>query len=710
MTIDGNQNNSDELEDESLNTGSDKVYQNYMMPGLELYDAKVTINHWQLRDCLRSSSTEPGKLYYIYDHSIRLLDTSQTSLKDSQVTQRHKRLNYTKARRNSFSTLKNNSSNSLRGNFNVPSRKLVEFNFKPRSFTESKGLVACGGLVGPDDKGFPTNWSRLSHETNNGEPLAAPATPVKLANSNVLADHSNYSNPNIWKGVLSLYNIETGVSSSFIMGQFINNCVTLNPRSTQEYDLYSCNNDGHLYQCNVSNRGVELVRRYSDLKFALNNAAISHDAKTLIASGDSNKFAIYRQNELAGQFFLSYDNQPDWGSSIVRAKRIPRFALPDGSGFVDHIYEAPNGDHGFYSSFSENDLQFATLFQNGVCLIYDIRKMETPLTEITSTRPHSHNGAFRACKFSYGLDDLLFISEHQGRVHVVDTRNFMNHQVILIPDKLKNETDALGSTDTNVTRDDARRGNMPVVSVLSPVSSSSSLSNFVSGNRRRHSMPMSSSLASSEPWLTSASSIPLRYLEPQIVPYPKAVNKLTNTFALAQQRELYQGQQSTGALAARRSSFRVRRFSTSSNISENTASIDPAILDPPMPEHDYQPIDSYNYQEQRTGIFARDSRAARLSSSSAFEDDEIYDAYGDINTSENVYPLTGRYDTSLREMAIDTVTSYSNSDFTEENNIAGIDWVEDRNGSSLVIGTDYGIMKWNINSWARRSFSSYDFC
>ena len=70
MTIDGNHDNSDDLEDESLNTGSDKVYQNYMMPGLELYDAKVSINHWQLRDCLKHSSTDPGQLYYIYDHQI----------------------------------------------------------------------------------------------------------------------------------------------------------------------------------------------------------------------------------------------------------------------------------------------------------------------------------------------------------------------------------------------------------------------------------------------------------------------------------------------------------------------------------------------------------------------------------------------------------------------------------------------------------------
>lgn len=704
MTIDGLHNNSDEFEDESLNTGSDKVYQNYMMPGLELYDAKVSINHWQLRDCLRASSVRPEKLLYIFDHSVRALDTGRAGLREFH---RPKKQN----RRNSISGTRKNSGGQVRGNFNVPSQKVTEFNFKPRSFTESQGLIACGGLVGPDDKGFPTNWSRLSQEQNHGEPLPPPAEPMKLACSSVLADHSNYSNPSIWKGILSLHNTETGVSTSYVMGQFINNCVTLSPKSTQEYDLYSCNNDGHLYQCHINNRGVELVRRYSDLKFALNNAAISHDGKTLIASGDSNKFAIYRQNQLAGQFFLSYDNQPDWGSSVVRAKRIPRFALPDGSAFVDHIYEAPGGDHGFYSSFSENDLQFATLFQNGVCLIYDVRKMETPLAEVTSTRPHSHNGAFRVCKFSHGLDDLLFISEHQGRVHVVDTRNFMNHQVILIPDKLKVEADESYSNASDVIND-MRRRNVPVVSALSPLSSSSSISTYGGASRRRHSLP-TCPVASSEPWLTSAASVPLKYLEPQVVPYPRAFNKLTNNFAAPQPCEANdRGVSTTEEMGnvRRRSSFRVRRFSTSSNISEGGEGIDPAILGSPISEsHDQYEVDNLNYAEQRTGIFANEARGT-ISSSNAVEDDDVYDAYADINTRDTIYPLNGRFGNSLRDYSINSASTYYNSDSTEENNVAGIDWVEDRNGSSLVIGTDYGIMKWNINSWARRSFSSYDFC
>lgn len=725
MTIDGGQNSSDELEDKSLNTGSDKVYQNYMMPGLELYDAKVSINHWQLRDCIRASSRDPGRLLYIYDHSIRSLDTAQAGGPNLFPPRHmhHRHHHKSRPRRNSIGGPRRPSSGYKR-RYHAPSQSVTEFNFKPRCFTESKGLVACGGLVGPDDRGFPTNWGRLHQDLNQSDSMQAPAEPVKLVDSSVLADHSNYSNPDIWKGILSLYSEDSGVATSFVLGQFINNCVTINPRSTKEYDLYSCNNDGHLYQCNVDNRGVELVRRYSDLKFALNNVAISHDAKTMVASGDSNKFAIYRQTDLAGQFSLAYDSQPNWGSSVARVKRIPRFALPDGSGSVDHIYEATGGDHGFYNCFSENDLQFATLFQNGCCLVYDVRNMNSPLAEVTSTRPHSHNGSFRVCKFSYGLDDLLFISEHQGRVHVVDTRNFMNHQVILIPDKLKAE-DIPQDSGRGAAGVQSRRGNIPVVTSLSPISPGSSVSSMPADAHRRHSMAVPPSFGNQEPWLTLATKLPLRLLEPQIVPYPNALNKLTN-FIFSQQQQQPDSSlnhESAGESSndrnpetRRRSAFRVRRFSTSSNVSDSDDNEGSAQMDHPLETS--PSVDNYNYQEERTGIFSRNQRNEAFDSNvnannnnSAFGDDGIYDAYADINSDENTYSLSGAFGTpNISSYAVDSGTSYSDSDFSEENNIAGINWVEDYGGSSLIIGTDYGIMKWNINSWARRSFSSYDFC
>ena len=284
---------------------------------------------------------------------------------------------------------------------------------------------------------LPSNRNRLAQDANIS--LPPPSQPINISKNISFPINSHYSNPNIWKGIVEFYNQETDTMMTFTLGQFINNCVTLYDRASMQFDLFACNNDGHLYQCDVSNRDVTLVKRYADLKFPLNNASLSHDGQTMVVSGDSNKFAVYNQNELTNQFSLHYDNHPSWGSSVNRVRRIPRFALPDESEYIENIYQVPNSDHGFYNSFSENDLQFATVFQNGTCAIYDIRNMATPMAEISSTRPHSHNGAFRVCRFSYGLDDLLFISEHQGRVHVVDTRNYVNHQVIVIPDKVNME-------------------------------------------------------------------------------------------------------------------------------------------------------------------------------------------------------------------------------------------------------------------------------
>ena len=81
MTIVGTPSGFNEWDGDSLGSISDKIYQNYLAPNLELFDAKVTINHWQLRDCIKPySGSSNGELYYIYDHSIRSLNTDSRCL------------------------------------------------------------------------------------------------------------------------------------------------------------------------------------------------------------------------------------------------------------------------------------------------------------------------------------------------------------------------------------------------------------------------------------------------------------------------------------------------------------------------------------------------------------------------------------------------------------------------------------------------------
>ncbi|AMD19009.1 HBR108Cp [Eremothecium sinecaudum] len=720
--------------DDGINSGSGKVYQNYLMPTLKLYDAKVSINHWQLRDCVKYSSTTPGSVYYIYDHSVRSLDTrsTQREIQNEKLERRKRRTSMTNQTPRC----------ELLKDYHSPSELVVQFDYKPRCFRENGGLIACGGLIGSDDSGSNLNGFSLHSEEGDEDNLtsvrgserpsavrtAPNVEPMKLANSSILTDNSFYGNQLSWKGIVALYNIENDVSLTYKLGQYINNCVELYQRNSQQYDLYTCNNDCHMYQCDVSNRGVELTRRFSDLKFALNSTAISHDGKTMVVSGDSSKFAIYHQNQLNGSFSLQYDTAPDWGSKWAKTKRVPRYAIMDRSEYVDRIYDSPGGDNGFCTSYSENDLQMATLFQNGLCLVYDMRKMDTPLAEISSTRRHSQNGSFRVCKFSQSFDDLLFISEHQSHVHVVDTRNLMNHQVIVIPDKIKNNEE---------------------VEILNTNSSSA-----------RRTSP-----STSDPCVTYATKIPIRSLEPEVLPYPKVA-----LYSTLHQNGFSDDPSSTpfGADMTQRrrrhSTFRVRRYSTSTRGPPNNEGIvdgiDPTILDHHYTDQNYRAVDNYNYvinvspsDETRNSESTVDdlSRTARntmpmedmVDDETLEENQGVADDESDSMNSIDVYndgPEVGQGGQFLfsnlhssrprHEGMSMTMTSVLNgnrrdsssrlgrappfitttADYFEENSISGIDWIQDAEGSSLVIGTDYGIIKWNINSWARRSFPCYDFC
>jgi len=76
---------------------------------------------------------------------------------------------------------------------------------------------------------------------------------------------------------------------------------------------------------------------------------------------------------------------------------------------------------------------FGGAFQDGMSRLYDVRNLNIPLAKIKSTRPNELMGAFRCLKFSNGPEDLMFLSEQMERVHIVDLRDFDNHQVLTVP-------------------------------------------------------------------------------------------------------------------------------------------------------------------------------------------------------------------------------------------------------------------------------------
>ncbi|KAG0676568.1 hypothetical protein C6P43_004120 [Kluyveromyces marxianus] len=686
MTIDQRRNSS-------AYSNKPRVHQHYMMHSLKLFDAKVSINHWQLRNCITADTLNPGSVYYIFDHSIRSLNTGSVA-RDSSL----------RKRRHSTSVGGVQSKND----YHVASNSVVEFPFKPRSFNEKSGLLVCGGHIGNDDNGYIPSRPMSSYDQSFISPdeRSMDTECVKLANTNILSDHTAYSNTRSWKGIVSLYNTNTNVSMTCKLGQYINNCVELYESSENQFELYTCNNDGHLYQCEINNSDVVLKRRYADLKFALNNAAISHDGKVMCVTGDSNKIALYKKNELTDVFSLSYDSlsggarNSTGNTATYTHKRIPRYALPDNSSYVDHIYELPGADNGFFTSFSENDMMMATVFQNGNCYVYDIRNMEYPLTEIHTTRSQGsvpQSGAFRICKFSEGMEDLLFISEHQQRVHVVDTRNFMNRQVIMVPYKYKGADPSGIDSESNLiyeSRNWHDRG------VASNGSSNS--------ERRRNSEP-----AVENPYITMANKIPIPHLQPTILPYSSVSDSSYGTEGENSKYEqsTKESLDSTESLhgedidnfvseqsSRRASNFTVRRYSTANSVLDNVNEEPVNNIDPTIMNTSSNPFE--------------DSSPTYPTSSSVIQTlrQNYEEGPGATIPVMRPFQMPGRL---VRRRPRNFSVGRNPHDIAsewEECNISGIEWLRDQEGSSLVIGTDYGIIKWNINYWARRSFPSYDFC
>lgn len=206
-------------------------------------------------------------------------------------------------------------------------------------------------------------------------------------------------------GLFSVYSPAMATEMSFHLGDMINNAVTIYPdaNSTASYTSYVCNNDSNLYVVDISDSGVSSKRSIvCEPNVSLNNVLQSPDQRFLAATGDS------------GSIFLL---DPTQASATIKTIR------------TDH-------DSGFGLSFHSNEYTLACAFQNGSCLLYDLRKPERAFHEIKSTRPNHQSGAFRCCKFlNSSTHDLLAVSEHVGRVHLIDLRNLGkdNHQVVVFP-------------------------------------------------------------------------------------------------------------------------------------------------------------------------------------------------------------------------------------------------------------------------------------
>lgn len=230
----------------------------------------------------------------------------------------------------------------------------------------------------------------------------APRCFDELDNILVAGGVQTHSDPmGGWKGQYGIYSKDRNLRKSFNLGSLINNSVSMHKDSNYKYTSFACNNDQSLYSLELNDRGMEATGSI-DLEFPLNNSCLSPDRNTLAVCGDVGKVVLLRRDE-----------------GFTHSSRKETIAT--------------NHDCGFSIDFNPSGLYMATAFQEGTCLIHDVRNLKSPLHSIVSTRRNCQSGAFRRCKFSGSTDDLLFISEHTSRVHMVDVRDYNNHQVVVLP-------------------------------------------------------------------------------------------------------------------------------------------------------------------------------------------------------------------------------------------------------------------------------------
>ena len=293
----------------------------------------------------------------------------------------------------------------------------------PETYDNEDDMDDVDNLINNNDNNSSHSNSNLTIDNSLDKPLLCNSVKVhsnprcikQLDGFTVTGGINNMINANsnpigLHKGSFTFTDIDNNVQS-YQFGEFINNSVSINRSSLNHYVSYLCNNDKHLYSLHITPSGIIPSSTSTYLKAALNHSILSDDGKTLVTLGDSSKIHILHPGSINSSSNGRSMNESDF--DIINT----------------------NGDCGFSTTFLSNGFQFVSCFQDGLALIYDLRNLSNPIHEIHSTRHKTQPGAFRVCKSTTiaNNDDLLCISEHQGRIHLIDTRNFNNHSVLLLP-------------------------------------------------------------------------------------------------------------------------------------------------------------------------------------------------------------------------------------------------------------------------------------
>lgn len=260
----------------------------------------------------------------------------------------------------------------------IKSREAFSLPYSPQCFNHAPGgMVVTGGISTVLEKAYSSSLASLMPDFGGGRAS---------------------------KGLFSVYSPSMQEELSFRLGDMINNAVTIYPEASG-YKSFVCNNDLHLYMVDILNHGVRGEQKVvCEENISLNNVLQAPNGRDLAVTGDS------------GNMYVVDPRAPECIQTLVTGH-----------------------DSGFGLSFHANGSILAGSFQDGTCLLYDLRNVQQPLRVIKSSRPGNQSGAFRCCKFlQTSAQDMLAISEDVGRVHVVDYKNLSedSHQVIVFPHAL----------------------------------------------------------------------------------------------------------------------------------------------------------------------------------------------------------------------------------------------------------------------------------
>lgn len=128
-------------------------------------------------------------------------------------------------------------------------------------------------------------------------------------------------------------------------------------------------------------------------------------------------------------------------ANYCSVSRDGRFLAAVGDSYETFLYDYQNlkkihifkefKDYGFSCAFDSSSNYLASSSQDGSTIVIDIRKGKVLKT--FKSLQKGAKGAFRCVRFSqvFGID-LMAFSEHTKYLHIVDTRNFNDEQILEI--------------------------------------------------------------------------------------------------------------------------------------------------------------------------------------------------------------------------------------------------------------------------------------